>query len=306
MMRLGIVLAGALALTACDGGRDGAVESKDLQYVVAEEAAPAPAPPMMERTSGANKASANPDFDDLPQRAGLFLAYTHSRTITAPVDSLKPLLDAHTERCREAGPRQCIVTNSGLNGLNTDYANGYLNLKAAPDWAETFLGGLPAALKSDNAVISDASTSAIDLTSQIIDADARLKAQITLRDRLQALLENREGNLEELLGVERELARVQGDIDAYESTLANLKQRVSMSTMNLYYEAKRSAVSESVWDPLMDSLGDFFRNISLALGFIVTLFAFLLPGIPFILLVIWATRLLWRRLRKPKTPATES
>ena len=74
-----------------------------------------------------------------------------------------------------------------------------------------------------------------DLSRQIVDTDAQLRAKTTLRDRLQGLLATHPGKVGDLLAVERELARVQGDIDSAQSELADMRGRVAMSDVTLNY-----------------------------------------------------------------------
>lgn len=299
MKKILFALASTVLLASCGETGSNSGELREREYIAKSE-------PMMEveekMISDAPSAAMN---DNLPQRAGLYLAYTHSRTIEVPANDLKTLLDSHANACTQAGPKKCLVSSSGVNGLGTEYARGNLYLKATPEWTESFLGALPENLKQDNAQVTESNTSSIDLTAQIIDTGARLKAQKTLRDRLQNLLETREGNLEELLGVERELARVQGQIDSHESVLANLKQRVSMSDINIYYQAKVSPVSQSVWRPLGDALNGFFGNIAWALASVVTFIAFAIPWGFVLIGIIFLIRFLWRTLRKKKAPASK-
>lgn len=296
-----ILGASFLVLAAC--GNEAAQNYDKMSVAESRMASPAPPPPPPPPPSPSGEMATDSSYSDLPQQGGLFLAYTYGRTISVPTDGMKDLLDKHAQACFSAGPRECLVTNSSVNGIGTDYANGYLNLKGSPAWTRSFLDALPDALKEGGASITESNTNAVDLTTQIIDTDAQLKAQKTLRDRLQKLLETRDGNLEELLGVERELARVQASIDSYASTLENLKQRVSMSNINLYYQAKTSPVSQSVWRPLSDAFDDFFYNIAGALGVIVTLLAILLPWIPVVLGLGWLGRFLWTRRSKKKVKA---
>lgn len=298
-------LASSLVLLAACGEQG----SESMDYSAAP---PAPVTEMaesdydggaMNRVQSESKQAAGAEANsDLPQRAGRFLAYTYNRTISVPSEQLKSLIDTHAQLCMDAGPTNCLVTNSNVNGLGTEYARGYLSLKAAPDWALPFLDGLPDALEPDNASVTSSSTSAVDLTSQIIDTDAQLKAQKTLRDRLQSLLENRDGDLSELLSVERELARVQGQIDSYEANLASLRKRVSMSDIYLNYEARVSPVSRSVWRPLARAFDDFFSNVAQALASIVRLLPFLLVWLPVIFGAIWAFVWGGRKLFGKKSP----
>ena len=295
MKHIGILFTvSLLTLAACGAKEGGMIEGR-----VSGSPSGAPPPPVMALSESRSDVSYDGSAtDNLPQRAGLFLAYTYNRTISVPTDTLKDMVEAHTQLCVDAGPKQCLVTSSNVNGLGTEYANGYLSLKASPDWAGSFLESLPEAVSQRKATVTASSTSAVDLTSQIIDTDSQLKAQKTLRDRLQKLLESRDGNLEELLNVEREFARVQGQIDSYETNLANLRQRVAMSDIYLSYEAKITPVSQSVWRPLGQAIGDFFGTVAYALAGIVNMIAFLLPWVPVVLGFGWLGLFLTRKFRK--------
>ena len=81
-----------------------------------------------------------------------------------------------------------------------------------------------------------------------------------MRDRLQELLRDRPGRLSDLLEIERELARVQAEIDSRESIMAALKLRVAMSTMTLNYQPKYTAASESIWRPLGDAFSQLLAQ----------------------------------------------
>lgn len=74
--------------------------------------------------------------------------------------------------------------------------------------------------------------SAEDVTAQVIDLDARIKALETSRDRLRALHE-RTNTVEEIVAVERELARVTGELDSLQGRLRDLRGRADLSIVHL-------------------------------------------------------------------------
>lgn len=76
-----------------------------------------------------------------------------------------------------------------------------------------------------------------DVTEEVIDLEARLRNLRALRDRLRSYLEQAE-NLEEILKVERELARVQTEIESIEGRLKLLKDQVAMSELNVTVRKK--------------------------------------------------------------------
>ena len=69
-----------------------------------------------------------------------------------------------------------------------------------------------------------------DITEQVIDAEARLGALRATRDRLRQLLE-RAGNVQDVIAVERELARVQAEIESLEARLTVMRGQVALSEL---------------------------------------------------------------------------
>jgi hypothetical protein len=220
-----------------------------------------------------------------------------------PVKSIEPTMLGHVAACNAAGPTVCVVTNSSLNAYSEDQASAQLYLRATPAWIDTFLGGVEAEAEAAKGEITSRQTTAEDLTVTIIDTDARLKAQTVLQARIEELLADRPGNLGELLETQRELARVNGEIDSLTSSLAALRQRVDMSQLSVNYETKVNPVSGGMLSPLSDAFGNFFYNLSGAVAAVITAFA---VGLPWLLLIgallwIWL-RLIWPRIRRKKPP----
>lgn len=267
----------------------------------------APPAPEMAKMAEANyvaeeAASGGETAPDVPA-AVQYIAYAHSVGLRIPVKTIEPTMQAHIDACNKAGPAVCVITNSWLNAYSEDEASASLNLRATPAWIETFLGGIEAEAEAAKGEVTNRQTTAEDLTVAIIDTDARLKAQETLRGRLEQLLESRPGELKDVLETERELARVNGEIDSLKSSLAALRQRVDMSQLSVSYETKRNPVSQGALSPLGDAFGNFFYNLSSAIAAVITAFA---VGLPWLLLIgallwIWL-RLIWPRIRRKKPP----
>ncbi|HAW55622.1 MAG TPA: DUF4349 domain-containing protein, partial [Hyphomonas sp.] len=166
---------------------------------------------------------------------------------------------------------------------------------------ETFLEGVDAEAEQANGDVTNRQTTAEDLTVSIIDTDARLNAQQTLQKRLEELLANRDGELGDLLATERELARVNGEIDSLKSSLKTLMLRVQMSQLSVNYETKRNPVSQGALSPIGSAFGDFFYNLSSALAAVITAFAIGLPWLILIGAFLWIwLKLIWPRIRRKK------
>lgn len=270
---------------------------------------PAAAPPTSEMMM---MKAAEPGFDGSAGSAGgepapvaeQYIAYAHTVGMRLPVKSIEPTMQGHIAACNAAGPSVCIVTNSWLNAYSADSVSASLNIRAAPAWIDTFLSGVEAEATAAKGEITNRQTTAEDLTVSIIDTGARLKAQQTLQERLQKLLADRPGELGDLLETERELARVNGEIDSLKSSLAALRQRVDMSQLSVSYETKINPVSQGALQPLGDAFGSFFYNLASAIAAVVTAFAIGLPWLLLIGALLWIwLRLIWPRIRKKKPSA---
>lgn len=265
--------------------------------------APAPAEMIMKMAEPSYEAARDTAGGGAPV-AEQYIAYAHSVGMRLPVKAIEPTLQGHIAACNAAGPSVCIVTNSWLNAYSEDSASASLNLRATPGWIDTFLSGVEAEAAAAKGEITNRQTTAEDLTVSIIDTGARLKAQQTLQERLQKLLAERPGELGDLLETERELARVNGEIDSLKSSLAALRQRVDMSQLSVSYETKINPVSQGALQPLGEAFGSFFYNLASAIAAVVTAFA---VGLPWLLLLgallwIWL-RLIWPRIRRKKPGA---
>lgn len=286
----------ALALAACGG--PGGYDSRPSMAPAPMEAAKMAEEEMVyAEASESSGGSVQPGHEQ-------YIAYMHSIGMRLPVKAIEPTMQGHIDACTKAGPSVCIVTNSWLNAYSEDEASASLNLRATPEWIDSFLGGVEAEASAVKGEITSRQTTAEDLTVSIIDTGARLKAQETLRGRLEKLLESRPGELKDVLETERELARVNGEIDSLSSSLAALRVRVDMSQLSVSYETKRNPVSQGALSPLGDAFGSFFYNLSSAVAAVVTAFA---VGLPWLLLIgallwIWL-RLIWPRIRRKKPAA---
>jgi hypothetical protein len=139
-----------------------------------------------------------------------------------------------------------------------------------------------------------------DVTEQYVDLDARLKNARATEQRLTDLLAARTGKLEDVLDVERELARVRGDVESMDAQRTALLHRVDYATVHLelleQYQAQLGSqafgVRVKIWNSAVAGLGYLVAGSIGALVFILTYG----PSIAFwFLLILAPTWLLWRK-----------
>ena len=242
---------------------------------------------------------------DQPQRpsnappnaaATLSLAYAYQVGLEIPSARLAGVMDAHVRACQGAGPRFCQLVGASRGGDPDSAMQGNVQIRGEPNWLRTFMGGIAAQTTAAGGRVLSQATTTEDLTRSIVDTEAHLRAQTALRDRLQQLLQSRPGRLSDLLEVERELARVQGEIDATQSNLAVMRTRVDMSELTISYQSAPRSVGSDTFEPLRQAFAGFLGIIVVGFAAIITVIAGLLPFALVIIPIVWGV-LAWRKRR---------
>jgi DNA repair ATPase RecN len=95
------------------------------------------------------------------------------------------------------------------------------------------------------------SVSAADVTEQYADLETRLRNDLALRERLQELL-NRASDVEDVLAIEKELNRIQSEIETMQARFDRLKSEVELSALSISLQRKQilgplGYVSYAIW-----------------------------------------------------------
>ncbi|WP_309645396.1 DUF4349 domain-containing protein [Phenylobacterium sp.] len=230
------------------------------------------------------------------------LAYSYDYGLTAPPKAIRALLARHEAACAKAGPAVCQVTGSSVTEEGPDRVVGQLSMRATPAWLTRFRTGLAGEAKDAGGRLVRASVASEDLSREIVDTEAMLRAKTTLRDRLQGLLASRPGKLADLVELERELARVQGELDSAQSQLAVMRQRVATSEIEVGYESAGVLAPQGVWAPLAAAFGDFVAILAVTLAGMVRFVAWTTPWLILLAGMAWLFRRRLTGLFRRKTP----
>jgi hypothetical protein len=296
MNRHALMLVVVLLSTGCGSKADVGIASRGGAFTE-------PAPPQTLAFSMAGGAvgtptSAHRSDPSLPVDTVSYLAYAYGMRLALPGERLIGLMDGHAAACRNAGLRVCQLVASRREGDPLDTLRGSLSLRAEPQWLQRFMKGVQSDALGAAGRVTAQWTTTEDLTREIVDTEATLRAKRALRDRLQQLLATRPGSLSDLLGVERELSRVQGEIDSTESNLAAMRTRVAMSALTIEYGSNVRAVGSGTFEPLWLALAGFIVAAVESTATLVTVVGALLPWVAFGALALW---LLVRRRRARRT-----
>ena len=271
-----------LALASCEkpGSYDSKVMAPPPPPMVA--AAPAYDSLAQERTNSAGGAV---EGEQAPEKR---IARTHNIEIRTDGTDLTKRFEADSQKCASLG---CDITNSSIS---ENYAT--LNIRLEPAKLDGFLKYL----SREGAKVASHSISSDDRTVEYIDTDARIKTSEALKVRLTTLLNTTESkDIKAILEIEKELARVQQEIDSAKSTLKYLTTITSFVTLNINYTAEVETGNIEYKD-LKNSFRyawqGFIRNIAHVIEFI----GMSLPWIPVIVLGIWILRKTIRFKRRKK------
>jgi hypothetical protein len=120
------------------------------------------------------------------------------------------------------------ITNSSISGGRDQIRQATLELKVPAPKYDQAVGNL-----SEIGRVETVNSSAQDVGEEFVDVTARVNNSRRLEERLLGILTTRTGKLDEVLRVERELARVREEIERYEGRLRYLSARVAMSTLTI-------------------------------------------------------------------------
>lgn len=98
------------------------------------------------------------------------------------------------------------------------------------------------AATADLGVPENSSTAAQDVTEEFVDLDARIKTKKEVERRIIKLLEDRSGDIKDVIAVEGELGRVREEIERMEGRLRYLKDRTALTTVTINAREERDYV----------------------------------------------------------------
>ncbi|RZK00640.1 MAG: DUF4349 domain-containing protein [Novosphingobium sp.] len=235
------------------------------------------------------------------------IAYQFSYGYRLKSERIPELQRKHADYCEAQGQQICRILNMQQEGSESEYGSGSLQLAVASPRARSFGAELSKITgQSDGKEISS-SISGEDLSKQIVNTEARLRARTVLRDRLMEILSTRKGTVQELVEAERGVAQVNEEIDQARSWLAEMQGRVDFARVNIRYQStlfsSPSPNRSGFLAPVQEALGNVGPILGTVIAWIITLLTIFLP----IGLVVLVLRFLWRFFRKDKaTPAPDS
>ncbi|GAB2905019.1 hypothetical protein GCM10027046_38430 [Uliginosibacterium flavum] len=251
--------------------------------------------PMQARSAAADGAGAAAEAEAAVPR---HIELRHIVVIEVAADKLEGVWRERLEACKLPA---CEVVAAGIENQRGDLGTANLSLRIVPAQA----GGLLDTLRGLGK-LAQHQMSQTDRTNEVVDIQARLNNQKALRDRLRALVASRNvAKLSELLEVERELARVQTEIDSAEGQMRATLAVTKKTSFDINFRTPASIARPGSWEPIRNAWNNLGRVFADSLA---ALMYFVAGGLPWFVIggvVFWGLRRLWRlrRARRDSKPA---
>jgi hypothetical protein len=214
-------------------------------------------------------------------------------TATVRVDKLEPAIAKVEQLAKRLGG---YVADQSMQSGSQNTREATLELKIpAVRWQQA-LNGLDPVGK-----VESRQSTAQDVGEEFVDVTARMNNARQLEQRLLTLLDTRTGKLDDVLSVERELARVREEIERYEGRLRYLRTRAAMSTLTVTLHEPYPVLGAGD-SPILSAFAQAWRNfVGFTAGFIAAL-GWLIPLLIVLAALVWLLRWLWRKtaIRRPR------
>ncbi len=184
------------------------------------------------------------------------------------------------------------VGNTSLASGDYEVRRATIELKIPSARYDEALAGLKPIGK-----VESVSSNAEDVGEEFVDLTARTANARRLEERLITLLATRTGKLEDVLNVERELARVREEIERYDGRIRYLRTRIATSTLSVTVHERAPLVNPSPGENVIaEAFRDAWRNFVHFLAAFIASLGVLVPLLALLALVV----VVWRRFVPPR------
>lgn len=171
--------------------------------------------------------------------------------------------------------------------------NGWISIRIPADDLADVTDAL-----DDHGEVLRSSISRQDVTSTVVDLQARIDASRASVERLTELM-SKSGSVADLIAAETALSDRQAQLESYEQQLKSLDEQVTMATISIQLTEQTTATKA---DPagFTDGLLAGWNGLVVSLNAVVVALGFMLPWLMIagvVVLVVWLIR---RRRRHPK------
>ena len=233
---------------------------------------------------------------------GQVFSYSHALALVMPHDAVRPRFERARDRCLHDAALDCKLISASISANNGGYQTGdeaSLLVALPHDKIAVFEKAVLEPVAEDGTgkvTVQSRSTTAENVATQASDNEHKVAQLTAYRDRLEALAKRGDLSVADIMKVEAELSKVQGDLDAALTEKRDIGERIAKETLSISLGETESAIAPiaQTWNNAGDTL---LESTASALAFLIQI----VPWLPIagggIVLVGW----LWRLVRRKKT-----
>jgi hypothetical protein len=217
-----------------------------------------------------------------------YIALRHHLQIETAAEQMQAAFDAAIAHCAALNCQ--MLSANFIKGSQYNPPSASLSFRVPPRNVEIFLTGL-----AKNGEITQHGRDSEDKTSQVVDAEARIKNLTELRDRLRAMLTDKSAKFKDLIEIETQLANTQSELDSIMSIRKALAQETDLVAVNIDFMATRGVSQQGFFAPVINALKNASQMLMESFGSVIT---FVVMAIPWLLVGIpafWLARRFWRK-----------
>lgn len=211
--------------------------------------------------------------------------------VSVEVDSIEIAMDRVRQLTASLGG---YLGNVSVQTGERQVRSATLEMKIPAARFDSAMLGMPALGK-----VEHSSATAEDVGEEFVDITARVANAKRLEARLVSLLATRTARLQDVLAVERELARVREEIERHEGRIRFLSSRVATSTIVATVHEKLPIIAgQPGTNVFADAFLNMWRNFVRFLATGIELLGVVIP----LALIAWGVFAGWRRWRRRRIP----
>jgi len=258
---------------------------------------PAPAaaaPPPAAKTVLAAAAAQAPEESSAV--ATRFVAVRHDLAVVTAADAVEAAWKAAETACLAAGC-ELLASNVARDDERAPAA-AFLDARLPPEALAPFLARLGGLGR-----IGRHATAAEDKTAEVVDVEARLRNMAGFRDNLRKLMTTPGARLKDLIDVERELTRVQSELDSLATRRKVLAGETEKVRVTVAFGAQPAVLEAGMWLPVKSAVLRAGHVLAASVATLVGSAVALLPWALVLIVAGLGLRALRRRQRRAAASA---
>ncbi|MFB3884703.1 MAG: DUF4349 domain-containing protein [Thermodesulfobacteriota bacterium] len=237
-----------------------------------------------------DKLDAGPDA-----KSRRYIAVRHHLVVETTETELPKAWESVNEFCQSI---DCDIVGSSISKKTQDTPpSGNLLVRVIPKDLKPLLEHIG---KVGNIVTH--MTQSEDKTNIVIDVEAKIKNLTELRNRLRTMLATRTGSLKDVVEVERELSRVQSELDSLVTSRKVLANETDKVAVEIDFRSRQSITETGVFAPIASAWHEAGRVFASSIGMVITFIVAIVPWLLLIVPGLWIASKLFRKLFRKRTP----